>query len=89
MQRVQRQRNVIREVIAQIKDLGLLELNGLLDTVLSQVTVEQMTIPAEGTYGSMRGMDGRILFAVDFETNAKLLREALYGPEETEGEANT
>lgn len=41
--------------------------------------VEQMTVPARGTYGSMSGMDGRGLFAVDFETNAALIREQLYG----------
>lgn len=101
-QRVQRQRNVIQEVIAQTKNLGLLELNNLLDTILplvqtnltegditslalslapklSQVTVEQMTIPVEGTYGSMAGMGGRTLYAVDFETNAGILQDALYG----------
>ena len=104
-QRVQRQRNVIREVIAQTKDLGLLELNGLLDTVLplvktnlaegditslalslapklSQVTVEQMTIPVKGTYGSMTGMGGRTLYAVDFDTNAAILQDVLYGKQE-------
>ena len=101
-QRVQRQRNVIQEVIAQTMNLGLLELNNLLDTILplvqtnltegditslalslapklSQVTVEQMTIPVEGTYGSMAGMGGRTLYAVDFETNAGILQDALYG----------
>lgn len=101
-QRVQRQRNVIREVISQTKDLGLLELNELLNTVLpllqtnltegditslalslapklSQVTVEQMTIPAKGTYGSMTGIGGRTLFAVDFDKNADILQDALYG----------
>ena len=99
---MQRQRNVIQEVIAQTKNLGLLELNNLLDTILplvqtnlterditslalslapklSQVTVEQMTIPVEGTYGSMAGMGGRTLYAVDFETNAGILQDALYG----------
>ena len=104
-QRVQRQRNVIREVIAQTKDLGLLELNGLLDTVLplvktnltegditslalslapklSQVTVEQMTIPVKGTYGSMTGMGGRTLYAVDFDKNAAILQDVLYGEQE-------
>lgn len=43
------------------------------------VTFEQMTIPAEGTYGGMTGMDGRSLFAVDFNENSKILREFLYG----------
>ncbi len=43
------------------------------------VTLEQMTIPASGTYGGMRGMGGRSLYAVDFYTNAVILREFLYG----------
>ncbi|MBQ2062673.1 MAG: LCP family protein [Oscillospiraceae bacterium] len=43
------------------------------------VTLEQMTIPASGTYGGMRGMGGRSLYAVDFYTNAVKLREFLYG----------
>jgi len=40
---------------------------------------EQMTIPAKGTYGSMTGMGGRTLYAVDFEENTKILHEFLYG----------
>lgn len=40
--------------------------------------IEQMSIPQHGTYGSMEGMGGRSLFAVDFEKNAKILREFLY-----------
>ena len=39
----------------------------------------QETIPLEGTYGSMTGMDGRSMYDVDFETNAKYLKEMLYG----------
>lgn len=49
----------------------------------AKVTVEQMTVPAQGTYGSMTGMGGRSLFAVDFDTNAKLLQETLYGSQES------
>lgn len=48
------------------------------------VQFEQMTIPAEGTYGGMMGMQGRALFAVDFETNAKILNDFLYGTGDTE-----
>lgn len=40
--------------------------------------IEQMSIPQQGTYGGMKGMGGRSLFAVDFEKNAKILREFLY-----------
>ena len=43
---------------------------------------EQATIPLEGTYGSMKGMGGRSLFSVDFDTNAKALQEMLYGAAE-------
>lgn len=48
------------------------------------VTVEQMTVPAKGTYGSMTGMGGRSLFAVDFAKNADILHEALYDSGEAE-----
>ena len=43
--------------------------------------IEQMSIPKKGTYGGMKGMGGRNLYAVDFEENAKILREFLYGTE--------
>lgn len=43
------------------------------------VSLDQMTLPVEGTYGSMSGMDGRGMFAPDFDANAKLLQEFLYG----------
>lgn len=43
------------------------------------ITMDQMTIPADGTYGSMTGMGGRSMFAVDFNQNAKILREFIYG----------
>ena len=43
------------------------------------VTMQQMTIPIKGSYGGMRGLGGRSLFSVDFDTNAKALREFIYG----------
>lgn len=43
------------------------------------ITLDQMTIPAEGTYGSMTGMGGRSMFAVDFNQNAQILKEFVYG----------
>ena len=46
---------------------------------LPQATVQQMTIPQDGTYGGMIGMGGRSLFAADFEVNSRILREFLYG----------
>ena len=49
---------------------------------LPQATVQEMTIPQEGTYGGMIGMGGRGLFAADFEVNTRILHEFLYGIEE-------
>ena len=99
--RVERQRNVIQAVVTKTKDLGITELNDLLNNVLPivqtnltkleitelllsapkyrGVTMEQMTVPIKGSYGGMKGMGGRSLFSVDFETNAKVLREFIYG----------
>ena len=48
---------------------------------LPQATVQQMTIPQEGTYGGMTGMGGRGLFAADFEVNTQILHDFLYGAE--------
>ncbi len=99
--RIARQRNVMDTVIKKAKELSLLELNQLLDTVLplvqtnltskeismlltlvprmGQVQVQQLTMPAKGTYGSMTGLNGRKMYAVDFEKNAELLHETVYG----------
>lgn len=41
--------------------------------------IEQMSLPAEGTYGGMTGLGGRSLYAVDFEANAAILEKFLYG----------
>mgnify|MGYP000166422156 CR=1 FL=1 len=106
--RVERQRNVIQQVIYGAKGMNLLEINSFADNVLPLIktnltkgeiaaliliapdfvgtTIDQMTIPQAGTYGSMIGMGGRHLFAVDFEANAKILQEFLYADElETDG----
>lgn len=48
---------------------------------LLNATFDQMTIPQSGTYGGMRGMGGRSLYAVDFDANAAILHEFLYGAE--------
>lgn len=45
------------------------------------ITLEQMTIPADGTYGSMIGMGGRSMFSVDFNQNAQILQSFIYGVE--------
>ena len=43
------------------------------------VQLQQMTIPAPGTYGGMTVMGGRGSFAPDFEENTRILREFIYG----------
>ncbi len=43
--------------------------------------IETITMPQDGTYGSMKGMEGRSLFAVDFTRNSKDLKKFLYGVE--------
>ncbi len=49
--------------------------------------MDQMTIPAKGTYGSMVGMGGRHLFAVDFEKNSQILHDFFYSELTEEPEA--
>ena len=46
---------------------------------LINVSVQQMTIPAKGTYGSQKVMGGRSAFAPDFEENTRLLHNMIYG----------
>lgn len=65
-------------------DMPMLEIAELMLYAPSFLTSEfdQMTIPKQGTYGGMIGMQGRDLFAVDFEVNAQILKEFLYGKDE-------
>lgn len=44
-------------------------------------TFDQMTIPKQGTYGGMTGLNGTGLFAVDFEVNNQILKDFLYSKE--------
>lgn len=59
------------------------EITGLLLQApkLLQSEIDDCTIPQHGTYGSMIGMGGRHLFAVDFATNAEYLKQLLYEEE--------
>ena len=41
--------------------------------------IKQMTVPVSGSYGGMRGLGGRSLFSVDFDTNSRALKEFIYG----------
>ena len=43
---------------------------------------DQMTLPKSGTYGIAFGMGGRGYFAADFDVNAQILKDFLYGTEE-------
>lgn len=56
------------------------EITSLLPLALKydQITVDQMTIPAQGTFGNMKGMNNRSMFAVDFEANSRILEEFIY-----------
>lgn len=102
-QRVERQRNVIQAAVNSTKDLNVIELNELLNSVFPLVqtnlskteitellflapkyrgaAIQQITIPVKGSYGGMTGLGGRNLFSVDFDTNARVLREFMYGEE--------
>lgn len=48
-------------------------------TTLLNAEFQQMTIPLARTYGVMTGLQGRSMFAVDFDTNARELKAVLYG----------
>lgn len=45
---------------------------------LAGTEIEQMTIPAEGTYGSDTLDNGRVIVSVDFAQNAEILKAFLY-----------
>ena len=40
---------------------------------------DQMTLPKEGTYGGMTGMDGKGMYAPDFKLNSEILHDFIYG----------
>ena len=70
--------NVLPLVQTNLTKLEITELL-LLAPKYRGATIDQMTIPIKGSYGGMRGLGGRSLFSVDFETYAKALREFIYG----------
>lgn len=74
--------NVLPLVQTNLTKLEITELL-LLAPKYRGVTIQQMTVPIKGSYGGMRGLGGRSLFAVDFDTNAKALREFIYGVTDT------
>lgn len=70
--------NVLPLVQTNLTKLEITELL-LLAPKYRGVTMQQMTVPIKGSYGGMRGLGGRSLFSVDFETNSKALRGFIYG----------
>ena len=54
---------------------------------LEAMDIQGITVPVDGTYGSMTGMGGRALFAADFTKNAAIIHEIIYGSEEEAGDA--
>ncbi len=56
----------------------------LLAPKIVQADFEQMTIPLARTYGIMTGMEGRAMYAVDFDTNAQVLQDVLYNNADAE-----
>ena len=59
--------------------LELAELLLLAPSVMKNAgSIQQMTIPAKGTYGSMKGLGGRSLYAVHFDENARILHGFFY-----------
>lgn len=71
---------VLPLVQTNLKTTDILGMISYAPAVLGQ-EFDQMTIPVSGTYGSMRGMGGRVLYAVDFQKNSEILHEFLYGAE--------
>lgn len=70
--------NVLPMVQTNLTKLEITELL-LLAPKYRGAQIKQTTIPVSGSYGGMKGLGGRSLFSVDFDTNAKVLREFIYG----------
>jgi len=56
------------------------EMMSLIPQIPSVITsdIEQMSLPLQGTYGSMSGLGGRSMYSVDFAQNAAILVDFLY-----------
>ncbi len=76
---------VVPLVQTDLSETEVAELLTLAPTFMG-AEIQQITVPADGTYGSMKGMDGRAMYAVDFNANAKILKEMLYGITDEEAE---
>jgi LCP family protein required for cell wall assembly len=74
--------NLLDTVLPLIQtDMTMLEITELMlySPNFLKSEFDQMTIPKHGTYGGMIGLQGRNLFAVDFEVNSQILKDFLYG----------
>jgi LCP family protein required for cell wall assembly len=74
--------NLLDTVLPLIQtDMSMLEITELMlySPNFLKSEFDQMTIPKHGTYGGMIGLQGRNLFAVDFEVNSQILKDFLYG----------
>lgn len=73
---------VADEVLPLVQtNLSQTEILGLMVKAPSMLGIvfDQMTIPADGTYGGMTGMEGRGMFWPDFEVNIQILHDFIYG----------
>lgn len=70
--------NLLNEVLPLVQtNFTRKEITSLLPLSLKykDITIEQMTVPAKGTYGNMVGMNNRNMFKVDFEKNAQIIKD--------------
>lgn len=76
--------NLLDQTLPLIQtDMPMLEIAELMlyAPTFLQSEFDQMTIPKQGTYGYKEGITG---FAVDYEVNSQILKDFLYGTEETD-----
>lgn len=75
--------SLLDKVLPLVKtNLTKSEITGLLFEApsLMGAQTDQMTIPKQGTYWGITGVDGRSMYACDYEENRRFLRAFLYGP---------
>jgi LCP family protein required for cell wall assembly len=99
-ERTERQRKVITEMIKKSRDLSIIEMDKLANTILPQIKtdvtkseaaqllidmldyrnyeIQEFRVPADGTFTDQI-IDGKDVLSVDFNTNADMFRELVYG----------
>lgn len=68
-------------ILAEVKtNIDSADLQDLMDRAdeFAGADMEQLTIPTDGTYTTMTGLEGRNMYSLDFEANAEALNEFLY-----------